>query len=208
MPNTEVTIRLNSQWVILRGIFSLLFGLITLSWPGATLIAITLLFGMYALTDGLFAIGTGIQLERRNEPYGMAIFEGVIGVSVGVLTLLWPKITLIALSILTGIWALSTGCLEVLAAFEFSQITLTRGSKTARWILGLMGVFSIGLGLAIFVWPVLGTITLISLIATYALGFGALTIAFGFYLRKTERLAKTEKLKTPPSEQNKPRRAA
>ena len=192
MQTTEVKIRLNSQWVILRGIFSLLFGFIALSWPGATLVAITLLFGMYALTDGLFAIGTGIQLERRHEPFGMAILEGVIGIGAGVLTLFWPKITLIALSILTGVWALSTGCLEVLAAFEFSRITMTNGSKATRWILGLMGFFSIALGMAIFIWPVLGTITLISLIAGYALCFGALSTAFGFYLRKSEKIAAAE----------------
>ncbi len=188
----EIHFQFNSQWVILRGIFSLLFGFIALSWPGATLIAITLLFGMYALADGIFAIGTGIQLERRQEPYGMAILEGCIGIGAGILTLFWPKITLIALSILTGIWALSTGCLEVLAAFEFSRIHWVEGSKTGRWLLGFMGILSIALGMAIFVWPVLGTITLISLVATYSICFGALTTAFGWHLRKAEKRATEE----------------
>ncbi len=196
MQTTEVSIRLNSQWMILRGIFSLLFGFIALNWPGATVIAITLLFGMYALADGIFAIGTGIQLERRHEPYGLSFLEGVIGIGAGVLTLFWPKITLIALSMLTGVWALSTGCLEILAAFEFARITQTHGSKTTRWMLGIMGFLSIALGMAIFIWPILGAITLVSLIAAYAICFGVLAIAFGFHLRKVEQLARAGDQKT------------
>lgn len=189
MQTPEFSVRLSSKWMILRGIFSIAFGFVALTWPGATVAAITLLFGIYALADGIFAIAAGIQQERRRESYGLAILEGIIGIGAGIFTLFWPKITLIALCILTGVWALSTGCLELLAAFEYARISLGPPSKTARWLLGVMGAFSMALGIAIFIWPVLGAITLITLIATYAICFGMLTLAFGFHLRKAEKMA-------------------
>lgn len=197
MPLTEVNVQLNTKWVIMRGVFSILFGLAALSWPATTLVVITLLFGVYALADGLFAIGAGIQQERRHEPFGFTLFEGIIGVGVGVVTLFWPKITLLAISILVGVWAISTGSLELLTAFELPRISVYPKSKVSRWLLGVMGVLSIAMGLAIFVWPILGTITLLTLIAGYAICFGALMVGLGLHLRKIEKEATRASEKHP-----------
>jgi uncharacterized membrane protein HdeD (DUF308 family) len=187
MRTIDVTIQPNGNLILMRGIFSLIFGLIALTWPVVTLMAITLLFGMYALADGFFAMGSAIRLERHHEAFGLSLLEGIIGIGAGILTLLWPGITLIALSILTGVWALSTGCLEILAAFEFSKIALMSRSRVAKILLALAGIFSIGLGTAIFISPTLGAITLISLIASYAICFGFLMIGFGIYTRQTQK---------------------
>ena len=46
------------QWwaLILRGLFSALFGALALVWPGATLTSLILLFGLYSLVHGVFAL--------------------------------------------------------------------------------------------------------------------------------------------------------
>lgn len=51
----------NWWWVALRGVVAILFGIAAFVWPGPTLAALVILFGAYALVDGIFAILTGIS---------------------------------------------------------------------------------------------------------------------------------------------------
>ena len=56
-----------SWWAfVLRGIVTLLFGLIALIWPGLTILVLTSVFGFYALLDGFFALvaAWGIRSSR------------------------------------------------------------------------------------------------------------------------------------------------
>jgi len=43
------------QWwgVALRGLVAILFGVLALTWPGLTLDALVLLFGVFVLADGI-----------------------------------------------------------------------------------------------------------------------------------------------------------
>ena len=110
------------------------------------------------------------------------MLEGMLGVAAGIVTLLWPGITLFVLSIMVGVWALITGAAEITGSFELSRIFPT-ASTTGRILLGLSGLVSIALGVAILVWPALGAITLITMVAVYALVFGVMFVALGMHLR-------------------------
>ena len=47
----------DNWWVLLiRGIAAILFGILAFLWPGLTLAVLVLLFGAYALVDGIFSI--------------------------------------------------------------------------------------------------------------------------------------------------------
>jgi hypothetical protein len=56
-------------WVLLlRGILAILFGVAAFIWPGPTIAVLVLLFGAYALVDGIFAVIAGIQQYRLRHP--------------------------------------------------------------------------------------------------------------------------------------------
>ena len=56
-------------WAIaLRGVFAMLFGLLTFIIPGITLLTLVLLFGAYVLLDGIFDIVTGIRSPSDHWP--------------------------------------------------------------------------------------------------------------------------------------------
>ena len=58
-------------WVIaLRGALAILFGIIALFLPEATMLALVLLFAAYMLVDGVLAIVAGVRAARRHDGDG------------------------------------------------------------------------------------------------------------------------------------------
>src|SRR5690349_21264192 len=73
-------------WVI-RGIASVVFGVLTLLRPGASIAALVLLYGAYALVDGAFLLGFAF---RKIGPKGHYIVSGLLSVAAGALTFMFP----------------------------------------------------------------------------------------------------------------------
>src|SRR2546421_479371 len=76
--------------LVIRGIVAILFGLAALFWPGLTLIALVLLFGAYALIDGIFAVVAALGDRRDHPNWGMLLIGGIIGIIIGIITFFWP----------------------------------------------------------------------------------------------------------------------
>ena len=169
---------LSHNWwaVVLRGVLGLLFGIITFFAPGLSLAALVTLYGAYALVDGVFAIVSAVR-RRGTERWGMLLLEGIAGIAAGLVTLVWPGITAIALLYLIAAWSLFTGIMEVVAAVRLRKVI------TGEWMLGLSGVLSIGFGLLLMLFPGVGALAVVLWIGAYAIMFGALLIGLGFRLR-------------------------
>ena len=179
---------LNPGPLILRGVLSVIFGILAFAWPGPSLIAIALLYGAYAFADGVVAITTGMRRGRHGQSWGLPIIEGIIGMAVGIITFLRPGITLLALAVLVGVWAIITGVLEIMAAFKLEAFgPRLQASRGGRFALGLAGLISVLLGISIFMMPALGAITLLMMVASYSLIFGILMIGLGAHLRAEQR---------------------
>ena len=125
--------RLTRKWQLLalRGMVAVLFGLAALVWPGATLTALVLLFGAYALVDGLLALIVS-RLDRHEFDHGwVLLFKGLAGIATGVLTFLWPSVTAQALVYLIAAWAILTGAFEVVAAVDLREVV--EGERQLAW---------------------------------------------------------------------------
>ncbi len=164
-------------WV-LRGLVAVIFGLIAFFIPGATLFALTILFGAYALIDGIVSLAAAIRSARRGEHWWALLFEGIAGLCAAAATALWPLLTLIVLVYIVGAWAFITGIFEIVAAFRLRRFI--RG----EWLLALTGVFSIVFGILILAAPITGAIVLAWWIGAYVFIFGLMLIGLGFRLRR------------------------
>ena len=125
--------RLTRKWrlLALRGMVAVLFGWAALVWPGATLTALVLLFGTYALVDGLLALIVS-RLDRHEFDHGwVLLFKGLAGIATGVLTYLWPGVTAQALVYLIAAWAILTGACEVVAAVDLRNVV--EGERQLAW---------------------------------------------------------------------------
>lgn len=100
-----------------RGLSAVLFGLAAL-WPGASLPKVALVFGIYALANGLWALITS-WLDDNEFNHGWLLrLRGLASIAIGGLTCLWPHVAAPALVYLIVVWALLTGGLEAMIVFE------------------------------------------------------------------------------------------
>jgi uncharacterized membrane protein HdeD (DUF308 family) len=166
--------------VVLRGVMALLFGLFALVWPGVTALALAVLFGVYALADGIGLLVDAFRNPDRSHR-GMRILGGVLGIAAGVIAIVWPGITAAALAILVGAWALVTGIAEIAAAIRL------RKQIQGELLLGLAGLVSAIFGLLVLLWPALGAAAIASIIGIFALIYGVVLIALGVRLRQLAR---------------------
>jgi uncharacterized membrane protein HdeD (DUF308 family) len=164
-----------------RGVAAVIFGLLALIWPGQTLLALVLLFGAYALVDGIFSVVAGIAFRRYFERWWAVLLEGIVGIIVGLLAFFWPNITALVLLYLIAAWALITGIFEIVAAIQLRRVI------TGEWAMILGGLLSILFGILLFVFPAAGAVSVIWVIGIYAIVFGISEIIFAFRLRGLRR---------------------
>jgi uncharacterized membrane protein HdeD (DUF308 family) len=167
----------NNWWsLVLRGIVGILLGIMTFAWPGVTLLGIVLLFGAYALITGIVSLVGAVQAMQARERWGVLVLEGLIGIGAALVTMFWPKITLLALVYVIGVWAIITGVLEISAAIRLRRYI--RG----EWLLALAGVASVVFGFLIMMAPVAGALVIALWFGIYAFCFGVIMLILGIRL--------------------------
>jgi uncharacterized membrane protein HdeD (DUF308 family) len=167
----------NNWWAVaLRGVLAIIFGLIALILPGATMLSLVLLFSAYMLVDGIFAIVSAVRAGRQHERWGLLVLGGVADIVAGVIAFLWPGITVLAFVLLIAAWAIVSGTLMTVAAF---RLTIDHG----RWWLVLGGIASVVFGVLLVVAPLAGAVVLTWWIGAYALVFGVALLILAFKLR-------------------------
>ena len=164
--------------LLLRGICNVLFALFAFLQPGLTLLALVLLWGVYAVVDGAMSLTTGIAARRSGGDHWALILAGASGLVAGTTACVWPGVTLLVLLAIMSAWAVVRGALEIAAAIRLRHI-LPRA-----WLLAVSGVASIIFGVLLVVQPAVGLVTLVYLVGAAALVFGILAITLALHLRR------------------------
>lgn len=182
--NRLIFVLSRNWWVLLlRGLVAIAFGVLTWLRPGISLAALLLLFGAYAMADGILGVWIAVAGRREDEHWWILLLGGLIGIGVGTLTFLAPGVTAIVILFYIAVWAISTGVLEIVAAIRL------RKEIKGEWLLILGGLASVLLGGLLMIQPRAGALALVWLIATYAVVFGILLGMLAFRVRGFGRLA-------------------
>jgi uncharacterized membrane protein HdeD (DUF308 family) len=165
--------------ILLRGIAALIFGILAFVWPGITIASLVLLWGIYAVADGIFALGAAIAGKGAGAGarWWLAIV-GVLGIVAGIIAFVAPALTAGVLLLMIAAWAIVTGILEIIGAIAL------RKEIDNEWLLILAGVLSIVFGVLLFRQPAAGALAVVWMIGAFAIVFGADHIALAFKLRK------------------------
>jgi len=181
-------------WVLLlRGIVAILFGILAFRFPGMTLAALVLLFGVYAFVDGVFSLFGAIAGWRHRENRWLLLLEGFIGLGAAFVTLRAPVLTAVALIFFIAAWALATGVLKIVGA-----IRLRREISGEFW-LALSGIASVIFALLVMLRPAVGALAMIWVIGWYAVLMGVMLIILSFKLRGLRRPDYQAEVTEPPT---------
>ncbi|SED19313.1 HdeD family acid-resistance protein [Bradyrhizobium erythrophlei] len=178
-PAAETLVQ--NWWLFtLRGVLGIVFGILALIFPGPTILSLVLLFSAYMLVDGIFGIISAVRAIRRKEDrWGLLIFEGLLDIATGVVAFLWPGLTVVAFVWLIAAWAIISGGLMTAAAFRLN-IEHGRG-----WLV-LGGLLSLAYGVLLIITPLIGAVVFTWWLGAYALVFGVALVSFSLKLRSRQ----------------------
>jgi uncharacterized membrane protein HdeD (DUF308 family) len=163
-------------WTIaLRGVIAVLFGLIALAAPGAALLSLALLFGVYLLVEGVVGLVAALRAGGHGR-WGGLLTEAVVNIVVGLIALAMPAAAVVAFVLLMAVWGLISGVLMLIGAFRLH-------ASHGRWWLALGGVASVVWGVLLVAAPLIGAVVLAWWLGLYAIIFGGALLACAWRLR-------------------------
>ncbi|HEY0200580.1 MAG TPA: DUF308 domain-containing protein, partial [Burkholderiaceae bacterium] len=117
-PLLAADLQRNWWLLLLRGVAAILFGVLAWVLPGASLAALVLVFGAYALVDGVLGVWVALQSRKENDHWWLLLLVGLLGIGAGVLTFAVPGLTALVLLFYIAVWAIATGVLEIATAIR------------------------------------------------------------------------------------------
>jgi uncharacterized membrane protein HdeD (DUF308 family) len=173
-----------SWWMLaLLGVIAFLFAFLALVWPGLTLLSLVALFAAYTLLGGVAWVSGAIRHRRTDEDWWLILMLGLVSIGAGVIAVVHPALTALALVLLMGAYALLIGILEIVVAIRLRKVI--RG----EWLMILTGLVSIVFGILVFLSPGAGALALVWLVSLHAALTGALLLALAFRARRWQRRA-------------------
>ena len=162
--------------ILLRGICAILFGVLAFIWPGITLLTLALLYGIFALIEGALALAAAIMGGAPAPRWWLAVL-GLIGIAVGILTIIMPGMTAFILVLFVAVWAIISGIMQIVGAIRL------RKEIENEWMLVAVGAISVAFGVLVALQPMLGALSLVFVIGAYAIIYGIALVALAFRLR-------------------------
>ncbi len=175
--NVDVGQLAERWWVlVVRGLAAILFGILTFILPGISLWVLVMLWAAYALVDGVLNLVLAARGARAGRRWGWLLFEGLVSIAAGVLAIIWPDITAVALLVMIAARAVITGVAEIAVAIRL------RRQLQGEWLLVVGGLLSVAFGILLVAYPGAGILAVLWMVGAYAIAFGVLLVALGWRL--------------------------
>jgi len=136
MTTMAVSTQPSGTWwlSLLQGIAAIILGLMFITAPGATLLALISFLGIYWLILGVLALVR--MFQDRSVPWVWSLLTGIIGILAGLLVLRHPLLAALTvptvLVIVLGVEGLVMGLIDIIAGFQ--------GGGTGSFILGAVNI--------------------------------------------------------------------
>ena len=169
-----------SMWrtILLRGLASLAFGVLALAYPKITVAIVVMLFGIFALVDGLLGLWGAFSGSKSKEGQSVpSLLTALAGIAVGLMCLLFPALATTYVLLLIGLWNVAAGLLQVIGS------VMLRKEIAHGWPMAAAGLVGAALGLLIMFYPADAAVGIIWLIAGTAILVGLLLVLFAVKLR-------------------------
>lgn len=164
--------------LFIHGVIAIIFGLCGWLAPEASLAVLMFIFAAYFFVDGAIRAWLAFASKKDNPLWWMLLIGGLISIAAALVTLFAPNVTAILMLYFIAAWAIAMGVIEIIIASKL------RKEINNEWILIASGVISIIFGVYLMFNPGAGVLTLLWLVATYAIVFGTMMVLLAFKLKK------------------------
>jgi uncharacterized membrane protein HdeD (DUF308 family) len=169
---------LTAAWklLLLRGVIGIVFGVVIMVWPQATITVLMVLVGIWALVDG---IGLAAQVFAKGASAGQRVFFGVmalVALVVALVAIFRPGTAASAIIWVAGIWLLVRGVFELVGAFS-STVT------APRWLLVLGALLDLVLGYLFVTSSAKSAVALAWLIGLLSVAWGIVFVVLALAAR-------------------------
>jgi uncharacterized membrane protein HdeD (DUF308 family) len=118
------------------------------------------------------------MLDVMCRRWWVLLLRGLAAIGLGVCSLVWPGITLLALAFLFGAFSLIDGAVSIALGVR------GEADGTVWWTMVSLGVLAAAAGIIAFAWPGLTLVVLVTIIGVSAIIRGVFEIAAAIRLRK------------------------
>jgi uncharacterized membrane protein HdeD (DUF308 family) len=167
---------------LVNGALSVIFGVVVLVWPGASLFTFAVLIGAWLVVLGVFRL-IGAFASVPGTTTGQHVLAGLVGVLYIVAGVLCLRDLVLSLALISAIVALQWllgGVTDVSVAMQ-----TTAGQRV--WLI-VGGVLSLAFGILLLFLPELSLAVFLAWTAIIALVMGVVQIVIAFRLRSLERI--------------------
>lgn len=170
----------DNWWLLLlRGIAAVAFGVLAFIWPGITLLSLTILWGAYALSDGILALWAAISGKGAGAgPRWWLAVVGALGIVAGAIAFVLPGVTAQALLMFIAAWAVVIGIMAIWGAIQL------RKEIEGEWLLILSGALSVAFGVLMMAQPAASAMAVVWIIGSFAILFGVNLIALALKVKQ------------------------
>lgn len=161
--------------VLLRGVIAIVFGLLVFFMPGLTVAFFVLLFGAFAIADGILLLLQAVTV--KDGRWWVRLLQGIVAIAAGVAVFVWPAISALTLLYIIAFYLVFTGILQAVAAIELRKVIKD------EWLYVISGILSVIVGVLLVIRPLTGAIALAQTIGIFAIAYGMFLCVLALELR-------------------------
>jgi uncharacterized membrane protein HdeD (DUF308 family) len=107
---------------VISGLLSIVLGIVVIAWPGPGILAVAIFLGAWLIVLGTITMSGAFATRRLMKDWWLLLITGVLEVALGVLALIDPGSTLLALILVGGIFAVAVGVMQVVTSFQVKNL--------------------------------------------------------------------------------------
>ena len=171
-------------WGLAFGVITVAAGICALVWPGITLLAAAVIFGVQLIIGGVYRLVAAFSSQDVSGGTRVLLaLLGVLSLIIGLYAVRHVLLTIVALALLLGIFWIASGVIEVFTALSYP------GAGGRGWRV-FMGIVSIIAGIVLLAIPAISLLVLVFLISAWLLLFGVMEISLALRLRSAHEPAR------------------
>lgn len=162
--------------LVLTGVISIVFGLVTLFWPKLTFATFVYLYAIFVVVAGTIGLFEAVSNIKKDRLWWLALLLSLLNLGIGVFLLRNPAVAATLLVLFVVLFVFLQAIFDLVVA---SYV----GKDQNRWLWIVSGILGLAAGVIILVYPLAATVAFVWVLGLYALVHGVVSLGYALQVR-------------------------